>query len=230
MQVTNHADIAEGVAQEEAFIHPAFLSEIFWSKLSPFWDFIIQASFSWDWGPAFPSSGIWLPIRSSLHFQLTTFIVHPIRLSLTDIPRIKYLKWDYKELTETQLQVSQYAWFLPHTKEGPGMSNTYTCHSNKDRSMSLSVYVRSESLNHKGSDTLGESDGLSQPSTNTRNDGHKLVPWWRYCLLLNLVWVERWGGRRDMECNTHYWQSVRLPIVKVQVAKVTNFSSWALVA
>ena len=54
---------------------------------------------------------IWLPIRSSLHFQLTTFIVHPIRLSLTDFPRIKYLKWDYEELTETQLQVSQYAWF-----------------------------------------------------------------------------------------------------------------------
>ena len=118
----------------------------------------------------------------------------------------------------------------PHTKEGPGMSHIYTCHSNKDRSMSLSVYVRSESLNHKGSDTLGESDGLSQPSTNTRNDGHKLVPWWRYHLLLNLVWVERWGGRRNMECNTHYWQGVRLAFVKVQVAKVTKFTSWALVA
>ena len=116
----------------------------------------------------------------------------------------------------------------PHTKEGPGMSHTYTCHSNKDRSMSLSVYVRSESLNHKGSDTLGESDGLSQPSTNTRNDGHKLVPWGRYRVLLNLVWVERWGRRRDLECNTHDWQSLRLPIVKV--AQVTNFTSWALVA
>merc|ERR1719460_3552782 len=61
----------------------------------------MQASFSWDWGPAFPSSGIWLPIR----------------LSMTDFPRIKYLKWDYEELTETQLQVAIYG-FLIYIKTG----------------------------------------------------------------------------------------------------------------
>jgi beta-mannosidase len=41
----------------------------------------MQASFSWDWGPAFPSSGIWLPIR----------------LALTDHPRVQYITWVVEE-------------------------------------------------------------------------------------------------------------------------------------
>ena len=83
-----------------------------------------QASFSWDWGPAFPSSGIWLPIRSTSHLHCQTFTIYPIRLSITDFPRIKYLKWDYEELTETQLQVSIYCSLL-YIKEGTAASDKY---------------------------------------------------------------------------------------------------------
>ena len=42
----------------------------------------MQASFSWDWGPAFPSSGVWLPIH----------------LVLSNSPRIKYVNWEVEEM------------------------------------------------------------------------------------------------------------------------------------
>ena len=49
----------------------------------------MQASFSWDWGPAFPSSGIWLPIN----------------LVLFDYPRIKYALWEVKESSEDVFEI-----------------------------------------------------------------------------------------------------------------------------
>ena len=41
-----------------------------------------QASFSWDWGPAFPTSGIWLPIQ----------------LVAGDWPRVEHITWSVRDL------------------------------------------------------------------------------------------------------------------------------------
>ena len=49
----------------------------------------MQASFSWDWGPAFPNSGIWLPIN----------------LVFFDHPRIKYILWEVKDSMEDSYEV-----------------------------------------------------------------------------------------------------------------------------
>ena len=48
-----------------------------------------QASFSWDWGPAFPSSGVWLPAS----------------LVLTDFPRVTYVTWRVDGVTPQEWQV-----------------------------------------------------------------------------------------------------------------------------
>lgn len=41
----------------------------------------MQASFSWDWGPAFPSMGVWMPLH----------------LIISDYPWIEYITWTLKE-------------------------------------------------------------------------------------------------------------------------------------
>ena len=134
---------------------------------------------------------------------------------MTDFPRIKYLKWDYEELTETQLQVSIYG-FLLYIKEGTASSNKYVATQSQKHVIlmflqEMKVWIRKALICY-----IGESDGLSQPPTKTRKHWHKLVPRWRYCLLLNLVWVEWWGRRRNMECNSYNWQSFRCLVVKAQ--------------
>ena len=67
----------EQQSQAQSPVPPACLPEEYHGECHANHIRKMQASFSWDWGPAFPSSGVWLPIY----------------LVLTDSPRIKYVKW-----------------------------------------------------------------------------------------------------------------------------------------
>ena len=50
----------------------------------------MQASFSWDWGPAFPSMGVW----------------QPILLVASDFPRLDHITWSVVEAAEDMFTVS----------------------------------------------------------------------------------------------------------------------------
>ena len=50
----------------------------------------MQAAFSWDWGPAFPSSGVWLPLQ----------------LVLSDSARLQHVRWEVAELDSVTFTVN----------------------------------------------------------------------------------------------------------------------------